>query len=517
MEENIKYNIQPQAGVLGAFSRLNYKPWYAIAEFVDNSTQSFYSNENELHEYGIDDVEIKIDYDSETNVLTIVDTAFGMEIEDFLRAIKVDSPPDVKIGRNEFGMGLKTAASWFGNVWSVESTQFGSPNRYSTVIDIDELRANGINDIIVKKTPADEFDHGTKIVISSITKRIDAPRTKSKIINLLESMYRRDLASGKVRIIYDGVTELQFEEYECLKFRNKIWKKDINFDCEFEGKSYSVKGFVGILAAGGGFARAGFSLFRRGRVVIGGEDQNYKPEAIFGQIQSPISHKLYGEIYLEDFPVNQAKDGFAWDDGLEIAFVDRLKVEIQDYIDIAKISVKDREKEESLSAEMSDTIKSSVQEQINKAFIATDDLLIHQSSPTETSEKSEVDLYAEYQSQQNSAPEKVSDEARTYVVPINPHTSYAITVRWAIGDNTSWITVTPSIDGNSADVKLNINHPFFKPFSEKQEFKVVLEKFAIAFVLSEIRSKQMSDSNGYIKASTFRNFINSYLKELSTD
>ena len=38
-------NIQPQAGVIGVFSRLNYKPWYAIAEFVDNSTQSFYSHQ----------------------------------------------------------------------------------------------------------------------------------------------------------------------------------------------------------------------------------------------------------------------------------------------------------------------------------------------------------------------------------------------------------------------------------------------------------------------------------------
>jgi hypothetical protein len=41
-------NIQPQAGVIGVFSRLNYKPWYAIAEFVDNSTQSFYSHQEEL-------------------------------------------------------------------------------------------------------------------------------------------------------------------------------------------------------------------------------------------------------------------------------------------------------------------------------------------------------------------------------------------------------------------------------------------------------------------------------------
>jgi|GEM_PF-6503576 len=33
-----------------------------------------------------------------------------MEIEDFKRAIILNSPPKDKSGRNEFGMGLKTAA-----------------------------------------------------------------------------------------------------------------------------------------------------------------------------------------------------------------------------------------------------------------------------------------------------------------------------------------------------------------------------------------------------------------------
>jgi hypothetical protein len=34
-------HIRPKVGMYGAFSRLPYKPWYAIAEFVDNSIQSF--------------------------------------------------------------------------------------------------------------------------------------------------------------------------------------------------------------------------------------------------------------------------------------------------------------------------------------------------------------------------------------------------------------------------------------------------------------------------------------------
>ena len=61
MEEKINsLNIQPQAGVLGVFSRLNYKPWYAIAEFVDNSTQSFYNNEKTLVANGIKTVTVRV-------------------------------------------------------------------------------------------------------------------------------------------------------------------------------------------------------------------------------------------------------------------------------------------------------------------------------------------------------------------------------------------------------------------------------------------------------------------------
>ena len=48
--ENEELDIRPEAGILGVFSRLSYKAWYAIAEFVDNSTQSFFSNEEKFME-----------------------------------------------------------------------------------------------------------------------------------------------------------------------------------------------------------------------------------------------------------------------------------------------------------------------------------------------------------------------------------------------------------------------------------------------------------------------------------
>lgn len=510
-------NIQPQAGVIGVFSRLNYKPWYAIAEFVDNSTQSFYSHQEELAKHGINEVEISINYDDENDILSIVDDAYGMEFSDFARAVKVDSPPENKNGRNEFGMGLKTAASWFGNIWSVRSTQLGSNHEYYTEINIPELRSHNTNSVSIKRTTVDLDKHGTEIIIRDVTKKIGAPRTKGKIVELIKSMYRRDLNSGFVRVNYDG-EPLSYNGFECLTFRDKKWQKDLDFTFDFDGQSHRVIGYVGILA-NGSFPRAGFALFRRNRVVIGGDDFNYKPLQIFVQAQSQISLKLFGELDLDDFPINQAKDGFVWDDGLEDEFVAQLKSHIREYVNIAKMSVKERTNEESTSKVVSDNLQIQVQDSINHSFSQQSDI-IAPSEPTlklGDTFKTDLDFFKEYQDEQNNLPEVIDDKTRKYTVSLDRANKCEISVQWTKGGPTTWINVDPAEDGSNAKVQLNINHPFFKPFSAQEDFKIVLEKFAIAFALAEIRTKKNANEDGSVSPSAFRNHINDYLRKLSDE
>lgn len=512
-------NIQPQAGVIGVFSRLNYKPWYAIAEFVDNSTQSFYSHQEELENVGISEVDVIINYDSENDILTIKDTAYGMEIDDFSRAVKIDSPPNNKNGRNEFGMGLKTAASWFGNVWSVRSTQYGSHYEYFTEINIPELRKNNVNVVSIRRSLVDAAAHGTTIIIRDITKKIGSSRTKGKIVELLKSMYRRDLNNGLVHITYDGES-LYYDEYDCLSFRNRVWRKDLDFTFDFDGQPHHVVGFVGILA-NGGFGRAGFALFRRNRVVVGGEEFNYKPNEIFGQAQSTIAHKLFGELDLDDFPINQAKDGFVWDDGLEEEFIEQLKSQIKEYISIAKLTNQQRADEESTSKNISDAVQSQVQDVITHSFVekqeGTPDVNTVSATDSQLDLLSDIDSYKEYQTEQNNLPEEIDDKVRSYEIPIDRANSCTISVQWTKGGPTTWINIDPSEDGNSAKVQLNINHPFFKPFSAQEDFKKVLEKFAIAFALAEIRAKKNANEDGSVSPSAFRNLINEYLRKLSDE
>ena len=86
-ESQITIDIRPAVSVYATYRRLSYQPWYAIAEFVDNSTQSYYDHRAELLgaymlDGGSGNLRVEVAYDSERNALTIVDNAHGMEIEE---------------------------------------------------------------------------------------------------------------------------------------------------------------------------------------------------------------------------------------------------------------------------------------------------------------------------------------------------------------------------------------------------------------------------------------------------
>ena len=42
--------IRPDVSVYATYRRLSYRPWYAIAEFDDNSTQNYYDHRTDLQE-----------------------------------------------------------------------------------------------------------------------------------------------------------------------------------------------------------------------------------------------------------------------------------------------------------------------------------------------------------------------------------------------------------------------------------------------------------------------------------
>lgn len=522
----MELNIQPPASILNVFSRLSYKPWYAIAEFVDNSTQSYISHLEELSALPeFEKLIVNVKYDAEANTLTIIDNAYGMEIERFRDAILLDSRNDSQAGRNEFGMGLKTAASWFGKVWKVTSTQYGSANRYTATVDIPMLDRLHLQNTKIYRDYVAADVHGTEIIIEQVTKKITGSRTIGKIRDLLSSMYRRDINNRNIEIWFND-EPIVFEEYPVLtNFRGKSWKKDLDFVVDFEDKSYRVTGFVAIMNPGS-FPKAGFALFRQDRVVIGGTDSNYKPAQIFGQAQSQKSLKLFGELNMNDFPVNQAKDGFIWDDGLEDVFIDALKNNIQEYIEIAEMSIKERASETEFSEQASAELQQDVAEALNNAFKADEQASDYNDDAcTSDKETSSIDStppgfddmqeYIDTVLNEDTQEETVSTK-RVYNIPLSAMTNVNFSVQWARGNKTYWIEYS-EIEDDSFDVLINIDHPFFMPFSKDENFKRVLEKFTIAFILAERQAKLGSSRDGYIPSSAIKNNMNKFLQKLVED
>lgn len=168
--KEFQVNIRPGSSILGNYKNQSYKIESAFAEFIDNSTQSFFSHKEEFLQIGQTACNISIEIYPE--YIKIYDNAYGMEIDDFKRALKLDSPPEDKSGRCEKGMGLKTSATCLGSLWSVETTQKGSKNKYKAVVDEQNLKCykDWHTDFFNKHDF--EIDERTKVEVKTTSKEI---------------------------------------------------------------------------------------------------------------------------------------------------------------------------------------------------------------------------------------------------------------------------------------------------------------------------------------------------------
>lgn len=534
-----KINIRPTSSVYATYKRLSYQPWTAIAEFVDNSTQSFYDHKDELmaqkYAKGLNITIRYIEDAVEGDRLEITDDAYGMEWTDFQRAIVLDRPPKNTSGRNEFGMGLKTAACWFGSLWSVESTQLNSTTKYYTEINIDELGKYKTEEINVREEAVSKKDHFTKIVIKRLNKRIVGPRTIGKVKELLSSIYREDLRTGLVRITYNG-SSLQFKEAPVYTDDDsKIWKKNISFTVQHEGKELAVKGFIAIRIPGS-VKDAGFTLIRRGRVIVGGSEKNYRPSELFGDANSYAWQRMYGELHMDNWPVTQAKDGFDWhNSGLEEAFIDELSKHTQDYrrksenirvreklntqdlvetatkgltesgaVENVQIEIVDRD---SVSTEPPVDVPVSNAESPASEPAHTEEPHDNQQENTETSSHS-----PETSSQnQNSGNVQLEGGKQINYAFTYKRIDYQFHIILEMNDPAmDWLLVEQLSD-TEYNLSINMRHSFFKPLIDKSEFLPIMMRMSIALVLAEIES-MVTSHDGRIEPSAIRLKMNEILE-----
>lgn len=529
-----KINIRPTSSVYATYKRLSYQPWTAIAEFVDNSTQSFYDHKDELmsQKYA-KGLNITIKYIEDTvegDRLEIIDDAYGMAWTDFQRAVVLDRPPQNTSGRNEFGMGLKTAACWFGSLWSVESTQLNSTTKYYTEINVDELGKYKTEEINVREETVSKKDHFTKIVIRKLNKHIVGPRTIGKVKDLLSSIYREDLRTGLVRITYNG-SALQFKEPPVYVDENsKIWEKDVSFTVQHEGKELSVNGFIAIRIPGS-VKDAGFTLIRRGRVIVGGSEKNYRPTELFGDANSYAWQRMYGELHMDNWPVTQAKDGFDWhNSGLEEAFIDELSKYTQDYRKKAenirvreKLNTQDLVETATKGLIDSKTVENVKIEIVDREPVGTDTptnvptLNSEQEHTNEPQDSQQNHMETNNTSQSTSSQTqnggnvqleggKQIDYAFTY-----KHSDYKFHIILEMNDPAmDWLLIERLAD-TEYNLFINMRHSFFKPLIDKSEFLPIMMRMSIALALAEI-DLMVTSHDGRIEPSAIRLKMNEILE-----
>ena len=321
-------NIRPGVNILSVLPHLNYKAWFALAEFVDNSIQSSVDDRKRLKAVsgGVFKLRVDINFSAAESRIVVTDNAAGIATSDYQRAFRPAEIPPNASGLSEFGMGMKSAASWFAPSWSVRSSALRENTERVVYFDIDKIVHDSIEELNVISSPVANDKHYTEISLENI-RRFPKGRTIGKIKEHLASIYRIFIRSGQLELYVDD-EQLTYDEPKILcapHFKN-FYGPDIEWKCEVDvdlGDSKSAKGFLAIREKAS-TRLAGLALFRRNRLILGSADESYRPEDIFGASTSFAYQRLFGEIHLKGFFVSHTKDGIKWEEN-EDEFLKKLR------------------------------------------------------------------------------------------------------------------------------------------------------------------------------------------------
>ncbi len=303
-------SLQLGLGAIRSFRRLSYTAWHALAEFVDNSTQSYHDHREELDAaYEVEGSSLQVNIDYSQGTLIISDNAMGMSWEELKHALTVGDPPETPAWRSRYGFGMKTAASWFGDYWTVETKRLDSPIGYRIEVDVEAIAGGEPNLPFHELTDLERSEHFTRVTIQRLNRPIRGG-TIPRVKDFLKSMYHQDLQSGALSLTCFGERLQPLVDYD---FALDESGQPLRRTFEFTVGNKRVHGWAGVLARGGR-SKAGFSMLHAGRVVKG-PPAAWRPSEIFGQIQGSndlVNQRLVGEVVLDDFEVSHTKDDILW-------------------------------------------------------------------------------------------------------------------------------------------------------------------------------------------------------------
>lgn len=507
-------NIRPGVNVLSVLPHLNYKAWYALAEFVDNSIQSSLDRKKELKSVDGADYRLKIDirFEPQEGSITIKDNAAGIAAADYQRAFRpAEIPPDAS-GLSEFGMGMKSAACWFAPTWSVRTTALGENVERTVIFDIDQIVHDSTEELHVISSQVAAEKHYTEIRLENI-RRFPRGRTVQKIKDHLSSIYRVFIRDGSMVLTVDG-EPLAFDEPEVLvapSYRDPdgpsiAWSKEIDIPL---GEGRSATGFVAIREKAS-TRLAGLALFRRKRLIMGSYDETYRPEDIFGRSNSFAYQRIFGEISLKGFHVSHTKDGIKWEESEE-AFLAALREELSGDAMPLLQQVREHRSKKDVKATRKDaaTALRSVAERLNEQSLSAS------APPVGASDDGQAPLGAQAADEEPLTALPASENEKVQFPMRFRSEEWIVAVELSYADNSAdWLEIRnrPSItdpEPREITIRLSMLHPFMAQFPtlDSEGFTAILD-IAAAMALAEIAAGELAERN----PSAIRRFTNEILR-----
>ncbi|HKG01881.1 MAG TPA: ATP-binding protein [Conexibacter sp.] len=467
--------IRPNVGMLGLLSSMNYKPWYALSELVDNALASFLASRDALASRGQTHVTVEIRIDRAAGVIEVVDDAAGIAAADVARAFRPAEPPPDRSGLAQFGIGMKSAACWFSDHFTVTSTALAEPTRRSVEFDVPTIIAQELEQLPITVESADADAHATTVRLDRLHRPVPSRKTLGKIRKYLASIYRTFLRSGELVLII-GEERLEAREIEVLRAsrwdapagaRQRRWRKQVKLDL---GDGCTVHGWLA-LRSRGSTSESGLALMHRGKVVVGAgsgagaAEDLYRPSEIFGASTSFVFQRLVGELDVSGLRVTASKDAILWD-GREAAFLEQLRAAADaEPLPLLRMARLHRSTERGPE----------VDRQLQSAIEATAAAVQHDQPLGADAQGPPADRLREAitRTLRWSAPAAVGEVALSVV----------------LRDGSTWLSVWEADDGGWV-IELDREHPFMQAFAHlpNQQIEPVL-RLTTAIGLAEIQAR----------------------------
>ncbi len=343
-------DITPDKSIYHKIGEANYSISDAIAELVDNSIDA--SNE--------EGVEIYIVLDKKEKKIVIEDNGKGMSKDVASKSLVLaHSKKHESLG--EFGLGLKSACTSLGTIFSITSTPENSEERYTLEYNKEKfLQSSDWQHYPLTISKAPKSEHGTKIEVSNL---------KIKLYDALVTRLKDDLAKRYGPYIEHNNVVIKVglkreTAKPCMTSENKLVedsKKEFSF---MLSKGSLITGWHGLLEVGSQ-KQSGFNMFRRGRLIRASEKLGYN--------YHPTLMSIVGEINLDSVPVTHNKREFIVESGEFREFInnfwgdqgERIKGKIDEITKTAR-DRSSQEKADSMPPEKKETIKNNLLNALNR-------------------------------------------------------------------------------------------------------------------------------------------------------